>query len=325
MKNFKQVLKDKFDWDVSGLPAYTDEQSAEIISDLINSSEFLSRISVQEGNKGSEEIKLLSSSPTVQAATTCGWAATGGVVLTDVALSTKRLKIQEEYCNEDLNGTWAQLMNAAGANVQDTVMPMEDVMVAYYIKKTQERIQDLVFNGDTASVDPNLVHFDGLRKLWIADGDLVTATVAFPTIHSGNAFDALKAVSNAIPRVLKSNRVVTEILCGYETAQDCLDQIYNDKDFAANIEFSDENGELTFLLPTTTTRVRSQRQLDGTDEVYAVPYQYVFYGTDLDGDENGYTAKYNDYDEKLHFSVKWRSGINYVFPEYFVKLVLTAS
>jgi hypothetical protein len=183
----------------------------------------------------------------------------------------------------------------------------------------------LVFNGDTTSVDPNLVHFDGLRKLWKADGNLVTATVAFPTINNTNAFDALKAVSNAIPRVLKSNRVDTEILCGYETAQDCLDQIYNDKDFAANIEFSDENGELTFILPTTTTRVRSQRQLDGTDEVYAVPYQYVFYGTDLSGDENGYMAKYNDYDEKLHFSVKWRSGINYVFSEYFVKLALTAS
>lgn len=324
--SFKEQIKKKFNYDVTGLGVYVDEQSDEIMEDLIVSSLLKSRISIMPNVKGSKEIKLKTSTPSLQAASSCGWTASGGIILTDVALATVRVKIQEEYCNEDLNDTWAQIENAAGANVQDEETPnFADTMIMYYQKRAMELDQNLMLNGDTASGDPNLVFYDGFVKLWDADGSLVNVNFSAPTgLDSTNAFDALKAVHNAIPRVLRSNGVAVEIICGYETAQACIDQIWNDKDYNAQITFEDVDGELTFILPSTTTRVRSYPQLDGTDKVYAVPYQYMFWGTDLESDIDGFEFKFNEHDEMLRFGVKWRSGINYVFPEYFVRITLTA-
>jgi hypothetical protein len=326
MKSFSQNIKERFDWDVTALDPFTDEQSQEYIEDLIASSLFLSRIAVQEGNKGSEEIKLLASNVTLQAATSCGWTPSGGVVLTGETLTTVRMKVQEDYCNEDLNSTWGQLLNAAGANNQDKTMPLEAVMQAYYMKKTQARIQDIAINGDTASVDPNLVFFDGFRKNLTADGTVVIAAYTqSPTITSANAYDVLRLVERTIHRDVKNNNVAHEIVCDYQVAKDCLEQVWNDKDFSAEVDFKDEDGEISFMLPGTRTMVRSYPQLDDTGEVYVWVYPYMFYGTDTAGDANGYEAKYNDTDEKMRFGVKFRGGVQHVLGKYFVRLVMGAS
>lgn len=326
MKKFHERLKQKYDWDVTALDPYTDEQSQEFIEDLINSSLFLSRISIQENNKGSEKIKLLSSSPLLQDASACGWTPSGGVVLTDETLTTVRVKIQEEYCNEDLNGTWAQLMNVAGANKQDKTLPMEAIMKAYYVRKTQALIQDIVINGDTLSADPNLAHFDGLRKGLKADGTVVIANVPYPTINSTNAFDALIILEESIPDEVRDSGVPHEIVVDRAIARACLTNIYNDKDFAAEVaDRTDEAGELSFTLPTTNTVVRSYPQLNGTEEAYVWVYPYIFYGTDIDGDENGYEAKYNEFDENIHFGVKFRAGQKHVLGKYFSRMTRTLS
>ena len=320
MKSMHEIIKQKFDWYVTALPTYTDQESMDVLTDIVQSSDFINRVSVMDNVKGSKLIKLLTSSPTLQGAASCGWTPSGGAVLSDVTLSTKRLKIQEEYCNEDLNDTWMQLFKAAGANVEDKEMPMEDILLAYYIRRAAERTHDVVINVDTASGDANLAHVDGLVKLWDADASLVTATYSGGggTITDANAVAVFKTVEAAIPAEVRE--LGPEIICGRESAQEVLNNIYNDKDFASTIEFTEQNGNLSFILPSTTTRVRSVQQLNGTNKVYAVPYQYVFYGTDLEDDMSGFEVKYNEHDEKLRVGVKWYGGVNYVFPQYFVKL-----
>lgn len=323
-----QFGKQEFAWDVSDLGAYVDEQSPEVMQDLINEGNLKSRINIMTGVKGKEVIKLINSTPSLQAASSCGWTAEGGMILTNETITTVRVKIQEEYCNEDLNETWAQIMNVAGANDQDQNPPtFAEAMLVYYQMRAQELDENLMVNGDTTSLDTDLVHYDGFAKLWDNDADLNVAYVstAATTISSTNGFSVLKDVFNAMPTTVKrhKNTVGAEILCGYETARAAIEQVYNTKDYLGTVEFTEENGEISFTLPTTNMTVRSIPQLDGTDKVYGVCYKYMFYGTDLEGDKDGFTWKYSDYDEKLRFGVKWRSGIQYVFPEYFTRLRLT--
>lgn len=321
MKRLNQIVKERFDYDVEALAPYTDAQSTQMLTDLVYASGLTGRISVMENVKGSEEIKLLTSDPALQAATSCGWTPSGGVILTNETMTTKRVKIQEDYCNEDLNGTWAQLMNAAGANVQDTEAPFADIMAAYYIKKAAKKNQDLMFRGDTTSLNPDLAHYDGFVKLWDNDGDLVEANSLETAITSSNALDIALEVYSAIPAVLMDNDVNVEIICGRETFRAIIAQNFADNKY--HFPISEEAGtEPSFILPTTNVRVRSYSQLNGTEKMYAVPYNYMFFGTDLAGDYEGFEFKYDDTDEKLRFGVKWRSGVSYVFPEYFVKLVL---
>lgn len=324
--SFKQEIKNTFDYDVDELEVYVDEQSPDIMADLINQGKLKSRISIMDNVKGSKQIKLKTSTPSLQAATACGWTPEGGIILTDKKISTVRVKIQEEYCNEDLNDVWAQIESAAGANVQDTVPPnFADTMIIYYQARAEELDDNLMMNGDTLSGDPNLAFYDGFSKLWEADGGVLQAFSAATTINDTNGFDVLKTVDKAIPLIVKRHRGTTglEIICGYETAQAAIDQVWADKDFNGKIDAVEEDGELTFILPTTTTRVRSMQSLDGTDKVYAVPYVYMFWGTDLEDDMDGFAFNYNENDEMLRFGVKWRSGIQYVFPQYFTRLRLT--
>ena len=324
MKTFKEKIKDKYAWDVSDLAPYTDEQSQEILTDLTYNSGFTARVAVMENVKGSEKIKLLNSEPALKSAATCGWNASGGAIFSDVTLTTDRIKIQESYCNEDLNGTWAQLLNQAGANRQDQTLPMEEVMKAYYIKKAAKLNQDLIFNGDTTSINPNLVFYDGLRKKWKADADLGVYNSAETSITTTNAFSIALGLYNAIDPVLFDNEEMIEIIVGRETYRKIIEAVYNDNNYHHTLQ-EVAGTEPSFILLTTNIRVRAYSQLNGTDEMYQVDYRYIFYGTDLEDDMAGFEAKYNDHDETLRFGVKWRSGINYVFPQYFTRLELANS
>jgi len=325
---FSKGKRHEHAWDVSALATYVDEQSPEIMADLVNAGNLKSRIKTLTNVKGQQKIKTINSAPSLQAAASCGWSASGGMILTDETITTVRVKIQEEYCNEDLNETWAELENIVGAMAQDENPPsFADAMLAYYQLRAQELDENLMVNGDTASLDLDLTHYDGFAKLWDNDADLNVAYVSTPatTISATNGFDVLIDVDDAVPTIVKRHRNAAgyEIICGYETAQAALTQIYTDKDYSANITFDETDGSLSFTLPTRNTVVRSIPQLDGTDSVYGVCYNYMYYGTDLEADRDGFSWKYSDYDEKLRFGVKWRSGIQYIFPEYFTRLRLT--
>lgn len=322
-KSIPNQLKEKFDYTVSAVTAYVDEQNPEIVGQLTEGALFMSRCNIMTGVKGSEKIKLFTDSLVLQTANTCGWNASGGVTFTDKTISNERLKFQEEYCNETLNGKWTQLRNRIGANVQDLENPFADIMIAGKLAELHTAIQRLLILGDTASGDSQLAFFDGLVKKLEADASVLVEASTETSITTANAFDVLKAVSRKIPSVLYSNGVEVEIVCGLETAQKAIDQIWADKDYNGILEFTrNEAGELTYTLPTTTTTVRVLPELNGTEKVFALPYNYISVAVDGDKDEDGIEIKYNENDEKLRVGSKFRLGIEYIMSEYFVKLTL---
>jgi len=321
-KDLFTSLHDNFAYDVSALPAYTDEQNEEILTDLVYTSGLTSRVTVQEGNKGTETMKLLNVTMALQSATSCAWNADGSVTFTGEDLVTKRVKNQMELCNEDLNGTWAQMLNVIGANRQDETLPLESVIEAYSVKTAMKTNQDLMIKGDTTSLNPDLVHYDGYQKLWDADADLGLYTSLETSITVANALSIALGLYNTIDSVLFDNGEPVEIICGRETYRKIIENVYNDNNFHHQLE-EEQGTEPSFILPTTNIRVRSYPQFNGTEKMYAVPYRFMFYGTDLTSDVDGFVVKYNDNDEKLRFGTKWRSGVSYVFPEYFVRLALS--
>jgi hypothetical protein len=324
MSKFKSKLKERFNWDVSNLAAYTDEQSTEILTDLVAGAGLGARVNQLTGVKGSQKIKLLNSTPALQSAEACGWTPEGGAIMTDVTISTERIKIQEDYCNEDLNGTWGQLLNRAGANAQDTEMPLDQVMLAYYVRQSRKLTQDLMFNGDTTSLNPNLAFYDGFVKLWDNDANLGVYQSLQTSITTANALSIALGLYNAIDPVLFDNEESLEIICGRETYRKIIENVYNDNNYHHTLQ-EETGAEPSFILPTTNIRVRAYGQLNGTDKMYAVPYQFMFHGTDLEQDEEAFVARYDETDEKLRFSTKWRSGVQYVFPQYFTRLELANS
>ena len=130
-KSIKKQLKEKFDYTVDGLTDYVNEQNPDIVGKLTEGALFMSRCNIMTGVKGAEEIKLFTDNLVLQTASTCGWNASGGVTFTDKTITNKRLKFQEAYCNETLNGKWTQLRNKVGANVQDLDNPFAETKIEY--------------------------------------------------------------------------------------------------------------------------------------------------------------------------------------------------
>ena len=324
MKNLKTKIKEQFSYNVDLLPTYIDEQSSEIYADLLYSSGLTSRINVLENVKGSQTIKLLNSDLALESGANCKstFDANNAIVFDGKNIVTKRLMVGTELCNDTLEDTWAQLLLSIGANRQDRDLPLEDVLTAYIIKMTKKKNQDLMFLGDTTSLNGNLNHYDGFVKLWEADNDLIKANSTETAITSANAFDLAKLVYDNIPSVLFDNGANVEIITGRVEANAILTQIYNDKDYASTIDVAYEGSEMSFILPTTNVTVRTYPQLNGLGKMFACPYTYMFYGCDLFSDSEGITVKYLEEAEKLRLRNLFRSGVEYVYSDYFVKLVL---
>jgi hypothetical protein len=190
-----------------------------------------------------------------------------------------------------------------------------------------------MFKGDTASVNPDLVHYDGFIKLWKADVLIPALTFSGQTTNA-NAFERYVALANSASNALLDNGIKPELIMPRAEAKKIVQNIWDDKDYNALLNVTDEGAEMSFVLPTTNITVRTYSQLKeatltgigvNAADVFLVPYEFMFFATDLEGDMAEFWLKYDEIpSEKLYFGAEWGSGIQYVYPEYFGKLTLTA-
>lgn len=331
--SFATRLKDEFDFDVSGLTAYVDEQSEDIIVNLVMGTKLMDRIQVMEGVKGSEKIKLMKMDIPLQSAEACGRTPDGDIIFTDKTIEAVGVKVDMSVCNKTLKGTWAQMLLALGKRAEKENLPLEDVIAAYVIKTGRAKNQDLMFKGDTASANPDLVYYDGYIKRWKADGAMYVYTATGGATTVANAFSRAQGLAQMVPEVLLDNGIVPEMISSRGWAQLVLNNIYNDKDYSAIIDVKYDDSEMSFVIPTTQITLRSYPQLRSAignglganaEEVYVVPYMFMFFATDLEGDIDEFWLKYDDLTEKIYFGAEWGSGVQYVYSEYFGKLAVTA-
>ncbi len=328
-EDFAARLKDQFDFDVTALTPYVDEQSPDIITALVEEGHLTSRINIMSGVKGSEKIKLLNMDTPLQSADACGLTPDGAITFTDKTMTVSAVKIDMSVCNKTLNGTWAQMLLALGKRAEKENLPLEAVISAFVVKRGQAKNQDLMFKGNIASLNPDLVFYDGFIKKWKADANVFEKE--YNTAWSvTNAFQRMVDLANLVPSILLDAGITPEIICSRSIAQLVLNNIYNDKDYSANLKVTRDGGEVSFELPTVAITVRSYPQLSGgsgngldalAPEVFVVPYEFMFFGTDQEGDVDDFWLFYEDKDEKLYFGAEWASGIQYVYSEYFGRIV----
>jgi len=321
----KKTLEQKFNYDTSDVPAYTDEQSAEYIADLIQSSEFLSRLMLETDVKGSKTIKLLSGDMSLQAKVGCTPNPDGTISFPNRDIASKLLYMGIELCNEDLNGKYTQLLNKAGVANQNDDIVLSEILLGYLGRIVRKKIQNITFLGDTQSVNDDLLHFDGFVKLIENDPDVnvVYSTETEWTIDNGYAL--AKSVYDAIPQVVFDDGLNYVLLTGRQEARAILDNVWKDKDFSAKVEFTEtDDGGIMFTLPTTNITVMTVPELNGTGNMYGWPFDYAFAATDLESDID-LSQKYHEYDDKLKVETSFRWGVQFIQPQYWVRLRLTAT
>lgn len=317
-----KYVKEKFNYDVTELAPYIEEQKRNIFRELLEMGNTLPMLAKMTGVKGKEKIKLLATEVVVQAADDCGWTPDGGVVLTDKTIEVERVKIQAEFCNETLVGTWAQLELRAGAKAQDTELAFQDILLAYWIELISEYIEQAIWKSDTTSIVPGLEFFDGLIKIFDADSDINEMnTLGTTAITDANAMTILRHCANQVaPKIRR--QASFRLLVGDDTYQKAINEIYNDNNFHYNPDnfVGDE-----FVIPGTSVRVKRVVGLDDEQKIYGFMPEHVFFGTDLESDMDQLEIWYDENEEKIKLDCKWREGVQYVLPQHIYKFTLTAS
>lgn len=325
MSKLKKSLKDKFDYDVSGLPAWTDNTMPSMIPDLIANSEFLGSLTLEEDVKGTREIALLNADVTLQAKVACTPSPDGSVIFTKKNLTTVPLYAGIEFCNEDLNTKMTQVLNKVGLKMQDGQLPaeLESILMAYLLKQLERKAQRLVVLGDTGSLDAELALMDGLIKLINADNTVVEYNSLETTIDDTNGYDIAYGLYKAIDAEVFDAGVPVAIYTGRTEALSIIKQ-WNDTNPYSQMPIPAGGTSLRFTLPLTDVEIVTLPELSGLEDMYAIPLSLTFLGIDAKEDMV-YDIKYDDYNDKLKAEASFRLGTQIVWGKYFTKLVLTAS
>ena len=308
--SLKKYLKGKFDWDVSSLAAYVDEQREDLIVKSVTEARTLQYVSIQQGIKGSQELKLMDDSVVYQAGD-CTMTPSGDTVFTDRAIAVETLGFMKSFCNKDLAGFWTQLGLRPGAMAEDKNLPFEQQIIDYLLKLHSRELDSLIWKGNKATGTGNLQWMNGFRQfLTTGNGCVNLNTSSTASISATNAYDVFyESFENTPANIAES----ADFVCftGRENfnflIKDLVDQNFFHYSPAA-IATMDE-----VIVPGTNMRVVKVNGLNGLDNIYTGRASEFIFGTDLRSDFDNFELWYSQDDDVLYLRSKFRAGVQVPF------------
>lgn len=295
-------------WNVSGLSAYVKENRDEILRKVILEGDTISKMAKQLGIKTKERLHYFNLDPVFQNGAGCGFSAQGATNLTEKDIEVAPIKINMEWCNDDLLGKFAEYLVRFGANANAEQLAFEQLIADELVKNINKSMEEAVWQGDTSNTGRTDL-FDGLLAQAEADND--TIKVTFGT--GDTLYEKVKAVIMDIPEEILDNAVVFVSPANFRSLVFELLEMNNFHIAPEEIE----RGE--FYFPGTTIPVHKTLGLTGVDDkIYASTWENMVYGTDMMDDKEELRFWFSDDDDLHRLKVKWVSGVATYFSDYVV-------
>lgn len=293
-------------YNVTSLPAYVEQHNSELLYQVVFGGNTIRRMAKQTGVKGTSTINLLSADFPFQSGDGCGFTPQGEAKLTQRQIVTGRIKVDIEFCPDDLIGKYNEYLVRVNANQTD--MPFEQEIMDAIIDGIRAKMEKAVWQGDTDSADANIKQFDGLLKL-IGPAPGVNKV----SIDSGtSAYDAIKTVYLAIPEhLLSKNNVKINVSPAIyrEFLLAMVEKNYFHYSGAQN-EYPEE-----FIFPGTNVAVALTEGLAGTNNIVASQDSNLVYGCDMEGDLEDLKLWFSDDNDVFRLKGKWNAGVNVALPD----------
>lgn len=299
-------------FNVSSITGYVKANEKSLIAKSVVAGKTLGLIKFIPEVKGSINLNLLTSAPTLQAGG-CGWNAAGTTTLSKRTLSTALLKINESLCDKTLAGTFAEwgIQIAAGKHS----LPFEEYFTAETVKQVQKQVNNLAWNGDiTGSTSTYLDLTDGFIKILGAEPSVIAAKVSGKTLLA-NPLDAINAMVAKIPaELIDSEKVVifvgNDVLLKYVLA-------YNDSNkFAGTLSVGSE-----ITVPNTMIKLVGEQALTGKNKAYMGEYDNFIAGGDIQGAEAIYEFFYSQDNREYRNVIEFNLGVQVAFPDQVVSYI----
>lgn len=312
----KKAHFDATTFDTDGLQAYIQQNRDELISRIMLEGRTIDRISIRTGIKTSEAIHYFDMPVTFQDGRGCEFTPDGGAaVLTDRIIDTALIKVNKEFCPDDLLGSYAEALVKIGATEEE--LPFEEYIADYIVKKVSEQLEKAIWQGDTDSIDPNLKQFDGFLKLIAAADD--TIDVVSP--QSASAYNRVKAVYMAMPEeAVEQGSAAIHVSPAIFRAfmQDLVEKnLYH---------YNPGNEELEEIaFPGSEVKVVKTLGLKGSTQIVGSFDRNLFYGCDEENEKRELVIGYDQKAGSFYVRARWNSGVQTAFPDMVVLSVVSES
>lgn len=295
-------------FNVSGLTAYVQENKDMLLTKAILEGDTIAMAHKQLGIKTKERIHYLDLTPVFQDGSACGFSANGSTNFTEREIETAAIKINDQWCDKDLLGKYAEYLVRFTAG--QTELNFEQEIMALYRKKIAEALEKAVWVGDKSSADANLNKFDGF--VTIAEGADSGATITASTSTADTIYDKVKKVYKLIPEAILDKAVIFVSPADFRDLG--LDLVEN---FKYNSELIGPETK-DILLPGTNTKVHKTMGLSGSHKIYAADPENMFVGADLMNDSEVLKVWFSDDNDVFRLKVEFNLGVQTAFPDMVV-------
>lgn len=298
-------------FDLSGLQAYTDQLSTDLISKALLKSHSVQMLTVLPGKTaGTTSINLLNSNPFI-IDQTCGFGAaqvgpggaTGNSTLfeqIDLVVQAKMLK--EQLCPSDLYNVWLSSQLTPSTYLES--VPFEEQIANNKLNNISAFIENTIWQGDGATLDGLL------DQASIANGAVGATGFAVPLV-ANTAFDTIFDIINQLPNALKQENdlVMYMSYTNYLVAVQALLSQGNSL-LAQYPNINNVTGDVpsSFVFPGTGVTIYAAGGINTNDHIILYPKKYLFFGTGLLDDQDNFRFFYDPSVDIVSFRSSFKLG-----------------
>ena len=300
----------KFDGNpvVTSLPDYVKQNADQLLVRAVLGAKTLDHINIQTGVKTKEKINLLSTDVHFKEdGSTCGFTPAGSQTITQREISTGMIVVNMEWCAKNLLAKYAQSKLNIMAGREN--LPYEEQFINDILRDTDEKLDRLIWFGDTESLDANLKQTDGYIKILKEDSSVIDRAIA----HGTALFDAVRTVLLAIPQRAKHGDAV--IFC-CPSDLEAYNQELVDKNL---VHYEPGEAVKELLIPGSEVKLVAVPGLEpqGEEKHYLVggSASNFYYGTDLENGNEVYDFWFSRDDRKFKYDNEFNAGVQVAFPD----------
>lgn len=298
-------------FNVTALAAYTKTNENLLVTRSFFEPKTASRMQILTGVKSTIQVPALTDALIWQNGDNCGFTASGDTTISARVLTVGRIKVNKEWCINDLETKYTQLLLSPGSNYDALPGGIDAAFVETILGTTKEDVEKAIWRGDTASASSQLKQFDGLVKIINAASGTVQANAtpyiatAVTSITAANIISVVQAVYSAIPvEVLdKTDLTVYMGVDHFRTYQLALTNA-NLFNFIAT-----DNALGQMKIHGTNVNIVSTPGLTSTNAIYALRDSNMFLGVDLENEQEDFKFWYSEDFDLVRFKYRTKLGV----------------
>ena len=283
---------------VSSLTAYVEEQRLPLIRKTIFAAPSVRFFNLQTGIKHSAALNILNTTVAFGDGATCGWDEAGTSAFSQRILEVGNFKVNMSFCDKAMLKYWNgyEVRVAAGQKS----LPFEEDFVAGVIDGIKEKMERNIWQGVKAQD-----RMDGVLTILAGEASVITPTIP----QAATIYEKVLEVYKAIPASILDRAA---IFMGVDDFRDLVLELT-----AKNLYHYDPkvDAEMEIVLPGTSTKVHGVAGLNGTDKVVAANPENIYYGVDMEGDDEKFDLWYSQDNQEFRLAINFNAGVQVAFPD----------